>query len=515
MPVIPPRPETLEEVDGILHMLLEQTHGIVYRRRHEGEWRFIFVGEGASPTLGCGPCAKPCIAACNLADRISSNERHRIAQELAVLAADGATYNITYPLQGKTGSLWVRDQGRFRKDECGDLILEGVITDITRERALEAEVCVAQRMEAVGRMAGGIAHDFNNLMTVVAACTEVLLEDEPQRSERWTELHEIRKATRRAAKLTRRLLAFARQQDVHLHPLNLDETLSSIRPMLERIGGPDVNVEFQLTGEGALTEADTSLVEQIAMNLVVNACEAMNGAGCVALETRLLRAGENERAWVEWIVRDDGPGMSAQIRERVFEPFYSTKDASTGSGLGLSTVYGIVAQLGGTITLSSEVGRGSSFRILLPVVDGPIATKPIRPPLTPIEGVTRLERLGNETILVVDDEAPVRRIVGRILRRAGYTVLEAEGSIEATEISRSHAGPIHLLLTDVLMPDGSGTSLAARLREEREDLRVLYISGYAGPRADRGSQIPPPHQLLEKPFTTAALRDRVRFVLEE
>jgi len=367
----------------------------------------------------------------------------------------------------------------------------------------------SQKMEAVGRLAGGIAHDFNNLMTAVIGYSDILAEYAVV-GEAGESLTEIRNAAERAAALTRQLLAFSRHQVQNPQAVDLNAVVTAMERMLRRILGPDIELRSELDPAARPVRADPTQLEQVILNLVVNARDAMDESGLLQLATANLPAEEGsdeKRPMVRLVVRDSGQGMSDEVRSHVFEPFFTTKEVGQGTGLGLSTVYGIVRQSAGHISVDSRLGEGSCFVIELPAAQGEAPARSKARDVAPARG-------GSETVLLVEDEPAVRRLTARILRSAGYRVLEASAGDQAQEVLAAHGGPVHLLLSDVMMRGLTGPELAQRIRQERPEIRVLLMSGYAeGSTAERAFQ-ECEASFLAKPFTTAVLLERVRSILD-
>jgi two-component system, cell cycle sensor histidine kinase and response regulator CckA len=389
------------------------------------------------------------------------------------------------------------------------------LRDVTEKRLLEDQFRQAQKMEAVGRLAGGVAHDFNNLLTVIISCVELILMDTEQGSPLRENLEEIRKASQAAAGLTGQLLAFSRQQVIEPKLVTIEEVLARAEKMLQRLIGEDVELVTVLNQHPATVKIDPGQLEQVIMNLAVNARDAMPDGGKLTLETSAV---ELQDAYVRshWpaiagrfallAVSDTGIGMTQQTRARIFEPFFTTKQMGEGTGLGLATVYGIVKQGGGFIWVYSEPGQGATFKIYLPRVDeAPTATQPMR-------ATTSL--VGTETILLTEDAPALRGTARQILERYGYNVLEAPNGKEALTLASSRPGPIHLLLTDVVMPGMSGRELAERFTAQRPEVKVLYMSGYTDDAVVRHGVLRPGIAYLQKPFTPDALARKVREVLD-
>lgn len=376
----------------------------------------------------------------------------------------------------------------------------------------EEQLRQTQKIEAVGKLAGGIAHDFNNLLAVILLQTDLLLARTPRNDPGRVRIEEIRAATERASGLTRQLLAFSRAQVMQPRLLKLNEVARDATRLARRLIGEDIELRIELESESAELMADPDQLTQVILNLAINSRDAMPRGGFFAVETKrasipAARATGEAPAgeYAVLVVSDSGQGMSAETRERAFEPFYTTRGPGQGSGLGLSTVYGIVRQSGGHIELASEVGRGTTFRIFLPLVD---------PGALPSEPVESYPSLGSETVLVVEDEDLVRRLACEILILHGYQVVAAAHGAEAMALVRDFAGPIHLLLTDVVMPKMGGPELAATLRQMRPTLRVLFMSGYPEERLAEQGITDDRAEFVAKPFNRDELARRVREVLD-
>lgn len=388
--------------------------------------------------------------------------------------------------------------------------------DITARKQLEEQLLRAQKMDSMGRLAGGVAHDFNNLLTAISGYAALALDTLPADSPVANDLREIEKASGRAATLTRRLLAFARRQPITLAVLDLNELVSDIGPLLHRLLGEQIRLEIIPAPTSQYVDADLGQLEQVVINLAVNARDAMPRGGTlriatatVELDARYASGHIDVRAGSYCLlsVSDTGEGMSPEVQAHLFEPFFTTKPVGQGTGLGLSTCYGIVKQHSGTIWIYSELGRGTEAKVYLPQ-----ATKPAQP--APPPQPADMPR-GAETVLVVEDEDPVRRLVAQVLQTCGYTVLLAAHGAEALQVGRAHApAAIHLLLTDVVMPGIDGPTLAEQIRAQFPAIKVLFMSGYhnhpALPLADQAAG----EGLLYKPFSPAVLAQRVRARLD-
>jgi len=383
-------------------------------------------------------------------------------------------------------------------------------------RASDDQLRHAQKMEAVGRLAGGVAHDFNNVLSVILSYGEILLQDmkpgEPMRED----VEEIQKAGRRAAELTRQLLMFSRQQVLAPKILDLNVVLAGMERMLARVLGADIELVLLPAPSLGSVRVDPSSMEQVVMNLVVNARDAMPTGGTLTLETRNVVLGEADtrahlglRAGphVMLAVADNGVGMTPATMARIFEPFFTTKDSGKGTGLGLSTVFGIAQQSQGSVCVESGVGKGTVFKVYLPLVDTVVES--LRAPELPPAA------RGSETILLVEDDDQVRGVARDVLRRSGYQVLEARNAGEALLHSESFAGTVHLLLSDVVMPQMSGPELAKRLGCARPDMKVLCMSGCTDDSIVRHGVMAAQMAYLQKPITPDALTRKVREVLAD
>ncbi|MBI2395668.1 MAG: PAS domain S-box protein [Deltaproteobacteria bacterium] len=409
---------------------------------------------------------------------------------------------------------FTRVASRVAVEEPHDVGITGVLIDLTQQRDVEEQLRQAQKMEAVGRLAGGVAHDFNNLLTVIGSYTELVLRGYAPDDKRHADLSQIRAATDRAATLVRQLLAFSRKQILQPEVLDLGEVVSGTEKMLRRVIGEDV--QLRVAAEPGLwpTRADRGQIEQVLMNLAVNARDAMPDGGRLTITTGNVVCDPccaapqcaNPGPYVVLSVSDDGCGMDDATRARVFEPFFTTKGPSKGTGLGLATVYGIVTQSGGHVTVASELGKGTTFTVYLPRHDAPGAVPSVPRPVVATGG--------SETILLVEDEEAVRKVACRILSSAGFVVLAAESGEDALRMFERHAGEVRAVITDVIMPGMSGRELADEILARSPATKVLFMSGYSDDVIARGGVLEAGRSFIQKPFTAAALTRKVRTVLD-
>jgi PAS domain S-box-containing protein len=450
----------------------------------------------------------------NMADvYVDPGERARLVDQVLKLGSLTAE-SLWRRKDGKT--ITVRQTGRSVRDAPGRVEYFNVILeDVTERRLLETQLRQAQKMEAVGRLAGGIAHDFNNLLTAIFGYADLLLDELPEGSSARQDTEEIRKAAERAAALTRQLLAFSRQQVLEPVVLNANDLVEDFDKMLRRLIGEDIELRLSLAPDVGNVRADPGQLQQVLMNLAVNARDAMPRGGNLLIETANAHLTEQYAelhqpvipgAYAMVAVSDTGVGMDAETKAKIFEPFFTTKEKGKGTGLGLATVYGIVKQSGGYIWVYSEVGRGTTFKVYLPRVDAPAAAP----------GPRREARklVGTETVLLAEDDEMLRPLSKGLLERLGYYVLEAENATQALAVAADHHGPIHLLIADVVMPGASGRDLARQLADSRPATKVLFISGYTDDAIVQHGMLEPGLAFLQKPFTPDVLARKIREVLD-
>jgi PAS domain S-box-containing protein len=450
-------------------------------------------------------------------DRIHPEDRGRVLAEVAALFRTGQTrWEAEYRFQYGDGTYSrVIDRGAAMYNEQGQATrMVGGMTDVTEQRRLAEELRVAQKMEAVGQLAAGIAHDFNNVLTAILGYANLIRDSltDPRLLE---ELSEIELAGQRAASLTRQLLAFGRQQVLQVTVLDVNTVITNLGRMLERLIGEHIQIEHRLSPRLPPVRADLGQLEQVVINLAVNARDAMADGGVLIIATDAIdvRAGHADGPlppgpYVKISVQDSGTGMDEETLQRIFEPFFTTKVRGQGTGLGLATVYGIVRQSGGHLRVSSRIGAGSRFDIWFPSVAP--ATLPPSDRRVEAGAAHRPER--GTTVLLVEDETPVRQLVAEVLRRSGYTVIEARDGHEGINCVGVHAGTIDLLLTDVVMPGVSGLAVAKALATTGSAAPVLFMSGYSEEFAAGTQDLNLP--LLQKPFTPARLVEAVRRALD-
>ena len=412
---------------------------------------------------------------------IHDEDRGWVQNAFRHLAAAGR-FDVEYRIVRPDGTTrWINDRGFPVTDPDGvTRRIVGIAEDITDRQTLEQQLIQSRKMEGIGRMAGGIAHDFNNILTAVLGYSYMALERLDEASPIRNDIDEIRSAGKRAAALTRQLLAFSRQQVLKMEVVDLNAVVRGVERMMRHLIGEDIVIKALLSADLQHIKADVSQVEQILVNLAVNARDAMPEGGTLTIETTNGQLDATDTAdftvasgrYVMLVVSDTGCGMDEATRSRIFEPFFTTKERGQGTGLGLATVYGTVKQLGGRVDVSSQLNQGATFTIYLPQTDECLEA-PVQAGLSEATGV------GNETVLVVEDDEPVRALATSVLQRSGYTILEAATPAAALEISDHLDGPIDLVLTDVIMPGMNGKQMADRLQAMRPQTKVLYMSGYS------------------------------------
>ena len=452
------------------------------------------------------------------ADCIHPDDRKTTLETIGKALQTGSDFTVQNRAVWPDGTVrWLSGSGSVRLGEHGEPVRAvGIFMDVTERRLLEEQYQQAQKMEAVGRLAGGVAHDFNNLLMVITGYSDILLQGLMPADPRRQDLEQIKKASDAATSLTRQLLAFSRQQVIELRDVVLEDAVEGATKMLQRLIGEDVDLVTSLSPVPVTVRIDPGQLEQIIMNLVVNARDAMPTGGKLTIETAIVELTQQD-ASAHWpvtpgrfallAVSDTGVGMDEKTRAKIFEPFFTTKGQGKGTGLGLATVYGIVKQSNGFIWVYSEPGQGATFKVYFPVIESAPATDQ----LGKTEEITPR---GVETILLVEDSDGVRDIARRVLERQGYHVLVASSASGALELARGFSGTIHLLLTDVVMPEMSGRVLSETFAQEYPDAKVLFMSGYTDDAVVRHGVLQAETPYLQKPFSPHALAGRVRELLD-
>jgi two-component system, cell cycle sensor histidine kinase and response regulator CckA len=507
------------QAEAKYRMLVEQVAAISYIAELgiHGEW--LYVSPQVETMFGFSP--EEWLMDSRAWTKHVHPEDHRVVEAAEEASKRGERFQAEYRVVRKDGRIiWVSDTAVVVAGSDAHPLMEGIIVDITERKQLETQLQQARRMEAIGRLAGGIAHDFNNLLTIIKGYTELALKRPRISPELQTDVERIEDASERAGTLVRQLLAFSRRQVLQPKLVDLNSIVLGLDKLLGRLMGEGIQMTT-IPGKNVGTiKADPGQIEQVIMNLVVNARDAMPKGGRLTVETANVdldvayasdHATVQPGSYVMLAVSDTGTGMSPETVAHIFEPFYTTKESGRGTGLGLSTVYGIVKQSGGYIWVYSELGHGSSFKVYLPRVDQAPEELPV---VKPASG----EQKGTETILLVEDEPAVRELARMALSEKGYTVLVTSSSEEAESACAGHGAEIHLLLTDLIMPGISGRALAQRLTERHPKMRVLYMSGYTfGITTQPGMHsglLEDGMAFLQKPFTPSALSERVREVLD-
>ena len=430
------------------------------------------------------------------------------------LSEQGKVIGLPAQIRASTGVVLEARVSAEQIELLGQPCVLAVTEDTTEMRLLQAQSEQAQKMEAVGRLAGGVAHDFNNLLGVIIGYSELSIETLDPKTKIAKHLVQIKLAAARGAHLTRQLLAFSRQQVVSLKVLDINAVIHEAGKLLSRVVREDIILSYQTSVSVGLIKADAGQIEQVLMNLVVNARDAMPDGGQITIATDSITLNDKYYMGHEPVpagdyvmleVRDTGCGMDEPTKAHVFEPFFTTKQPGKGTGLGLASVYGIVKESGGYVSVSSELGQGTTFKLYFPRVQGQIDSA--APPVD-------AESLGgNETILLVEDETALREITMSILQSAGYTVVEADNPAKAIQLAETHSGPIHLLLTDVIMPLMSGVELSKRLKTSIPHVKVIFASGYGGDELAKQLSVATDAVLLSKPFSKNSLLALVHRVL--
>ena len=511
--------EELKERERALATMIGNLPGFVYRCANDHDWTMTFISDQCADVTDY-------TASDFLGNKITYNDivrpdyREPLREKWQETLRRKDFFEEEYPIITASGETrWVWERGRGVFNPAGELLfLEGFIWNITdrkreeqEKEKLQAQLTQAQKMESVGRLAGGIAHDFNNMLAVILGRVDMgMMRVEPAQP-LYKDLQEIRKAAERSASLTRQLLAFARKQTVSLKVLDLNETVEGMLKILRRLIGEDIEIAWLPGKNVAPIRMDPGQIDQILANLCVNAKDAIGGVGRITIETEITVLDENYCAdhkgfiagdYVTLSVSDNGCGMDKSTLDKLFEPFFTTKGVGQGTGLGLSTVYGIVKQHNGFINVYSEPGRGSTFKIYLP--------RHLEALAEPAGKESAAAVTGNETVLLVEDEPAILEMTGMMLHRLGYAVLSAGKPAEAIELARNHTGKIHLLITDVVMPEMNGRDLAQSIASLHPQIRRLFMSGYPADVIARQGVLDEGVLFIQKPFLMKDLAAKLR-----
>ena len=507
--------EALRAQERLLRQIIDANPSLIFVKDWNG--RFVLVNQATAHVYGTTVEALVGKTDGDF-NRNMEEVAHFLRDDRAVMSSGQPKIIAEEPVTNPAGETrWFQTiKVPLRSPAEGTATLLGVATEITERKRLEEQLLQSQKMEAVGQLAGGVAHDFNNILTAIVGYTDLLAAELGSNVRQLEDLEEIRKAARRAAALTRQLLAFSRKQVLEPRIIDVNAVVLNLDKMLRSLISENIELKTDLADNLGAARADPNQIEQVIMNLAINARDAMPDGGTVTIETGNVTLDDAYAAqhvsvipgeYVMLAVSDTGCGMDEKTQSRIFEPFFTTKPAGRGTGLGLSTVYGIVKQTGGNIWLYSEPGKGTTFKIYLPAMAAlPEDIGKVAPAEAP--------RRGAGTVLVVEDDEQLRRLTHRALDAQGYTVLVADRGGTALDIARRHKGEIDLLLTDVIMPDTNGRKLAETIRAARPGMRVLYMSGYPDGAIASHGMLEPGVAYLAKPFTTEAITRKVREVLE-
>jgi two-component system, cell cycle sensor histidine kinase and response regulator CckA len=500
-----------------------------YRSLYDGVPVGLFRATPGGTLLDCNPAFARILAAASRESLIGKNivTTYTDPAERAGLVArleEAGVIRFEGWRRRQDGSLfWTITSAQVVRGPDGHMLYyEGTVEDATEHKraeealkAVETRLTQSAKLEAVGRLAGGVAHDFNNLLGVIMGYADLMLKRMPAEEPLRRNVQEIQKAAERASALTKQLLAFSRRQILQPRVLDLNQSISEVESMLQRVIGEDIALVTVLRDVGHV-KADPGQIQQVLMNLVVNARDAMPRGGRLTIETASVdledvyareHVGVTPGPFVMMAVSDTGVGMDQEVQAHIFEPFFSTKGPEKGTGLGLATVYGIVKQSGGNVWVYSEPGRGATFKVYLPRVEE-ASPRAGSPPLRPVSS------LGTETVLLVEDDEKVREVIALALKDAGYRVLEARSGEQALLQGEPQTDPVHLLVTDLVMPGMSGRELAERWQATHPETRTLFMSGYTDGTVQHQAGLPPGAAFIQKPFAPSTLARKVREVLE-
>ncbi|HSC45844.1 MAG TPA: ATP-binding protein [Candidatus Acidoferrum sp.] len=501
----------LRESNALLQSVFEGTGDGIFIKDRQGR---CIIANGKFAEL-CGMTVDEVIGKTTV-ELVGEASAKALVELDQLVMASGGSKSIEHELRLNDGVHSFLTTKSPRLDANGKIVgVIGVVRDITEYQRMEERLRQSQKMEAIGTLAGGVAHDFNNLLMVISGYSSVLAEALAADTKLRGHVDQILKAGERAASLTRQLLAFSRKQTIQPTPLSMNQIITGIEKLLHRLIGEDIRVETRLEADLGTVMADAGQMEQVILNLAVNARDAMPKGGNLVFETRNVELGDSiadannlkPGRYIEFVVSDTGTGMDLSVQTRLFEPFFTTKPTGKGTGLGLSTVYGILKQANGHISFTSQPGHGTTFRIFLPRIDTAMPSDG-----GAAEKVAALN--GRETVLIVEDDAAVCELVRAVLDSHGYTVLTAARAQEAEQLFARPDCQIDLMISDVVMPDISGTDLAKRLAEKKRGLKVLFMSGYIGDAIVRTGISEKDVAFLQKPFAPITLVKKVREVLD-
>ncbi|MDB5388947.1 MAG: Blue-light-activated protein [Planctomycetaceae bacterium] len=504
--------EAVEQQRAELQMLLDSVPALIFFK--DRQHRLVRVNQAHAQCFGL---PKEQIEGKTDAELGSPYAGRYMLDDLQVLTTGKPLRGIIEEFHSPSGKRWIQTEKVPHRDIHGNIIgVVGLAVDITEKKNLEEQLRQSQKLDAIGQLAGGVAHDFNNLLTVIDGYSEILLEDIGPGDSHHPMLQEIKNAGERAAGLVRQLLAFSRKQVLEPKVLDLNELVDDVEKMLRRLIGEHVELRTLLTPGLGRVLADAGQLEQVMLNLAVNARDAMPKGGRLTIETACVELSDTNLmalpqippgCYVVLTFRDTGCGMDPQTKARIFEPFFTTKELGKGTGLGLATVFGIVTQSHGHIQVETELGAGSAFRVYLPKVVQSESISILSP-------VVKSPKRGSETVLLVEDDANVRELALRILRMNGYNILEAVDGKDALRVAEEYPDPIDLMITDLVMPRLGGGDLAHQLSLLRPSIKVLYLSGYSAEMAIGQGLLIGDVSLVQKPFTPGALALKVREVLD-
>jgi PAS domain S-box-containing protein len=505
--------ESLRASEEKYRSLVERIPDMAWRVRLP-DWHIVFLSRAVERLTGF---AAEEVAHGMWLDRVHADDRTRVDEACAALGRDRKPLDMVYRFQHKDGRwIWLHDRATVAYESDGAEFADGLLSDVTGQRNLEEQLRQFQKIEALGQLTGGVAHDFNNILAVILANAHFLTESFGPADERRADAEEIRKAAERGAGLTRQLLAFSRRQVLEPTNVDLNEVVRDLEKMLHRLLGEDIDVTSGLADGLGIVHADRGQLEQVVLNMAVNARDAMPNGGKLSITTANVDLAADTRCGAEVVpagryvavtLEDTGCGMTAEVCARMFEPFFTTKERGRGTGLGLATCFGIVKQSGGAICVHTDVGRGSRFTVFLPRVEA-TADAPSTPTASPASGP------GGETVLLVEDDDLVRSALRRALSSRGFRVLTAADGAEADAVASIHGPAIDVIVTDVVIPGSNGPEVVAALSRRCPRAKALFVSGYSDHAVLRSARIDTSRNFLQKPFPPAALANRIRQLLD-